>query len=54
MAHDVIAATPGLVRVGGYRDGDVVIDVFGVGDGRSVAERARMPGVSQPGPVAEW
>ena len=49
MAHDVIAATPGLVRLGGYRDGDVVIDVFGVRDGRSVAERAGIPGVRRRG-----
>ncbi len=42
-AHDVIAATPGLVSVGRYRDDDVVIEVFGA-DGPSVAVREGVPG----------
>ena len=45
-AHEVIAATPGLAWVGGYRDTDVVIDVFNVGDARSVAQRDRIPGAA--------
>jgi cyclopropane fatty-acyl-phospholipid synthase-like methyltransferase len=44
-AHDILAATPGLVAVGRYRDDDVVIDVFDKGDGRSVAARDDVPGV---------
>ncbi|WP_231991432.1 SAM-dependent methyltransferase [Mycobacterium sp. E1214] len=43
-AHAVIAATPGLTRVGCYRDDDVVIEVFDTGDGRSVAAREDVPG----------
>jgi SAM-dependent methyltransferase len=43
-AHEVIAATPGLVRLGGYRDRDVVIDVFDTGEGASVAAREAVPG----------
>lgn len=43
-AHDVIAATPGLVPMGRYRDRDVVIDVFDTGDGASVAAREAVPG----------
>ena len=42
--HQVIAATPGLIRLGGYRDDDVVIDVFDTGDGASVAAREHVPG----------
>jgi SAM-dependent methyltransferase len=43
-AHTVIAATPGLSRIGGYLDDDVVIEVFDTGDGRSVAAREGVPG----------
>lgn len=43
-AHELIAATPGLIPVGRYRDADVVIDVFATGDGRSVAVREHVPG----------
>ena len=48
-AHAVIAATPGLAWIGGYRDRDVVIDVFNVADGRSVAQRDRVPGAAAVG-----
>ena len=43
-AHHVIGTTPGLTRVGGYRDDDVVIDVFDTGPGDSVAARTGVPG----------
>jgi cyclopropane fatty-acyl-phospholipid synthase-like methyltransferase len=42
--HAVIAQTPGLTRVGRYRDRDVVIEIFGNGDGQSVAAREEVPG----------
>ena len=45
-AHEVIARTPGLKALGCYRDRDVVIEVFDTGDGRSVAAREKLPGVS--------
>lgn len=45
-AHAVIAATPGLTPTGCYRDDDVVIEVFDTGDGRSVAARENVPGVT--------
>jgi SAM-dependent methyltransferase len=38
-AHEVIADTPGLVRLGWYRDVDVVIEAFTLGSAASVAER---------------
>lgn len=44
QAHAVIAASPGLTRLGGYRDRDVVVEVFDTGDGRSVAAREQVPG----------
>ncbi len=37
--HDIIAASPNLARLGGYRDEDVLIDIFGHGDDESVARR---------------
>lgn len=43
-ANQVIAETPGLTRLGGYRDADVVIDVFDTGPGHSVAARTGVPG----------
>jgi SAM-dependent methyltransferase len=43
-AHEVIAETPGLARLGWYRDADVVVEVFNVGSGASVAEREGVPG----------
>ncbi len=45
-AHRIIAQTPGLAWVGGYRDGDVVIEVFRLGDGGSVALRDGVPGAT--------
>ncbi len=43
--NDVIAETPGLHPVGGYRDDDVVIDVFDTATSLSVAARTGVPGV---------
>ncbi len=43
--NDVIAATPGLHLVGGYRDEDVVIEVFDTASPTSVAARTGVPGV---------
>ena len=43
-ANDVIAQTSGLHRLGGYRDTDVVIDVFDTASAASVAERTAVPG----------
>jgi predicted O-methyltransferase YrrM len=43
-AHAVIARTPGLTSLGCYRDRDVIVEVFGTGDGRSVAAREGVPG----------
>ncbi|BBX07373.1 SAM-dependent methyltransferase [Mycolicibacterium aichiense] len=40
----IIAATPGLHRIGGYRDDDVVIEVFDTGSAQSVAARTSVPG----------
>lgn len=45
-ANAVIAATPGLVSVGTYRDADVVIEVYDIGSGDSVAVRGDVPGAS--------
>jgi hypothetical protein len=44
QTNDVIAATPGLHRVGGYRDDDVAIDVFDTATPASVAARTGVPG----------
>jgi len=43
-ANRIIADTPGLTRLGGYADADVVIDVFDTGSGESVAGRTGVPG----------
>ena len=43
-ANDVIGATPGLHHLGGYRDADVVIEVFDTGPPLSVAARTGVPG----------
>ncbi|MDO3637165.1 SAM-dependent methyltransferase [Mycolicibacterium arseniciresistens] len=43
-ANDVIAATAGLHHIGGYRDTDVVIDVFDTASADSVAARTGVPG----------
>ena len=44
QTNDVIAATPGLHRIGGYCDDDVVIDVFDTETSASVAARTEVPG----------
>jgi hypothetical protein len=43
-ATDVIAATSGLHHLGGYRDEDMIIEVFDTGSARSVAARTGVPG----------
>lgn len=43
-ANDLIGATEGLHHLGGYRDADVVIDVFDNCGGVSVAARTAVPG----------
>jgi predicted TPR repeat methyltransferase len=43
-ANDIIGATPGLHHVGGYRDEDVVIEVFDTAPPVSVAARTGVPG----------
>lgn len=44
QTNGVIAATPGLHRIGGYRDEDVAIEVFDTGSADSVAVRTGVPG----------
>ncbi len=44
QTNGVIAATPGLHRIGGYRDLDVAIEVFDTGSPESVAVRTGVPG----------
>lgn len=44
QVHEILGAVPGLVRLGRYRDDDVVIDVFDTGSGESVAAREQVPG----------
>jgi methyltransferase family protein len=44
QANDVIAATAGLHRLGGYRDADVAIEVFTCGTTLSVAAQTGVPG----------
>jgi hypothetical protein len=44
----IIAATPGLHRIGGYRDADVAIEVFDTGSPASVAARTGVPGSERP------
>lgn len=43
-ANRVIAATPGLISIGCYRDRDVAIEVFDTHDAASVAARDGVPG----------
>jgi hypothetical protein len=43
-ATAVISATAGLHHMGGYRDADVVIEVFDTGSSTSVAARTGVPG----------
>ena len=45
-ANDIIGATAGLFSIGGYRDTDVVIEVFDNAGGISVAERTAVPGAT--------
>ncbi|WP_240431262.1 class I SAM-dependent methyltransferase [Mycobacterium kyogaense] len=42
--NDIITQTTGLHRLGGYRDDDVVIDVFDTASPDSVATRTNIPG----------
>jgi len=44
QTNGVIAATPGLHRIGGYRDEDVAIEVFDTATPTSVAARTDVPG----------
>ena len=44
QTNGVIAATPGLHRIGGYRDEDVAIEVFDTATPASVAARNDVPG----------
>lgn len=46
QTNGVIAATPGLHRIGGYRDDDVAIEVFDTATPASVAARTGVPGAS--------
>lgn len=46
--NDVIAATSDLHRIGGYRDDDIVVDVFDTATSASVAARTGVPGASPP------
>ncbi len=48
--NDVVAATPGLHHIGGYRDDDVVVDVFDTASSASVATRTGVPGASPSSP----
>jgi hypothetical protein len=48
-ANDVIGATAGLHHIGGYRDADVVIEVFDTGGAVSVAARTNVPGATADG-----
>lgn len=43
-ANQIIADTPGLTKLGGYADADVIIDVLENGPGHSVADRTGVPG----------
>ncbi len=44
----IVAGTPGLHRIGGYRDDDVTIEVFDTGSAQSVAARTSVPGGQAP------
>lgn len=44
QTNGVIAATPGLHRIGGYRDMDVAIEIFDTATSESVATRTKVPG----------
>ncbi len=43
--NDIVGATPGLHQLGGYRDADVVVEVFDTASSASVAARTGVPGV---------
>jgi SAM-dependent methyltransferase len=43
QVNEIVGETAGLHPVGGYRDDDVVIDVFDTADGASVAARTGVP-----------
>lgn len=44
QVHEMLGATTGLHRIGGYLDADVVIDVFDTDSDMSVAARTEVPG----------
>lgn len=44
QANGIVAATPGLHRIGGYVDEDVAIEVFDTANAASVAARTGVPG----------
>jgi SAM-dependent methyltransferase len=44
QANRVIAATPGFIPIGGYRDNDVIVEVFDTCSAVSVAARNGVPG----------
>ena len=46
-ANDVVGATAGLHHLGGYRDTDVVVEVFDTGSPASVAARSDVPGAQR-------
>jgi hypothetical protein len=46
QANEIIADTPDLHCIGGYRDPDVVIDVFATGAATSVAAHEGVPGAT--------
>ncbi|MFV8170122.1 SAM-dependent methyltransferase [Mycolicibacterium peregrinum] len=50
QANRVIAATPGLISIGSYRDRDVVIEVFDTHSAASVAARNGVPGADHGSP----
>ncbi|MEW5812263.1 MAG: SAM-dependent methyltransferase [Actinomycetota bacterium] len=43
-ANEIITQAPGVHRLGGYRDEDVVVDVFDTAGPQSVATRTNVPG----------
>jgi hypothetical protein len=47
QTNDIVAATEGLHHVAGYRDEDMVIDVFDTATAISVAARTGVPGARQ-------
>ena len=47
QTNDIVAATEGWHHVAGYRDEDMVIDVFDTAAAISVAARTGVPGARQ-------